>query len=141
MVMLETAVCAALVNMYSIKSTLSERHTIFPKVCGHNLWELGTLWVYEKCLIWGVLRKTLMFPVPLCHVLWVFRYKDIDPETGIEKTQTFSDTRQDIYPVHIILENKDGIQGSCALFKERTDITENVRSKTPLLNLQEALER
>uniref|UniRef100_A0A8C9X1D0 B-block binding subunit of TFIIIC domain-containing protein n=1 Tax=Sander lucioperca TaxID=283035 RepID=A0A8C9X1D0_SANLU len=69
------------------------------------------------------------------------RYKDIDPETGIEKTQTFSDTRQDIYPVHIILENKDGIQGSCALFKERTDITENVRSKTPLLNLQEALER
>ena len=72
----------------------------------------------------------------------VFRFKDIDPETGIETTRKFCETRKDIYPIHI-LENKDGIQGSCALFKERTDITKHVRSKTltPLLNLQEALER
>ena len=88
----------------------------------------------------GCIKKDINVSGAFC-VLWVFRYKDIDPETGIEKTQTFSDTRKDIYPVHIILENKDGIQGSCALFKERKDITEHVRSKTPLLNLQEALER
>ncbi|XP_070683568.1 general transcription factor 3C polypeptide 1 [Pempheris klunzingeri] len=71
------------------------------------------------------------------------RYKDIDPETGIETTQQFSDTRKEIYPVHIILENKDGIQGSCAVFKTRKDITNQVRSGslTPLVNLQEALER
>lgn len=73
----------------------------------------------------------------------VFRFKDIDPETGIETALTFSDIRKDVYPIHIILENKDGIQGSCAFFKQRTDITKQVRSKslTPLVNLQEALER
>lgn len=79
----------------------------------------------------------------VCMHVCVFRFKDIDPETGIETTQRFSDTRKDAYPVHIILENKDGIQGSCALFKQRTDVTKHVRSKslTPLVDLQEALER
>lgn len=73
----------------------------------------------------------------------VFRFKDIDPETGIETTQKSSDSWKDVYPVHIVQENKDGIQGSCAFFKVRTDVTKQVRSKslTPLLNLQEALER
>ncbi|XP_045903076.1 general transcription factor 3C polypeptide 1-like [Micropterus dolomieu] len=71
------------------------------------------------------------------------RFKDIDPETGIETTLRFNETRKDIYPVHIILDNKDGIQGSCALYKERRHVTEHIRSKslTPLVNLQEALER
>ncbi|XP_034542767.1 general transcription factor 3C polypeptide 1 [Notolabrus celidotus] len=71
------------------------------------------------------------------------RFKDIDPETGIETTQRFSDTQRDIYPVHILLDNKDGIQGSCAVLKERKEITKLVRSKsfTPTLTLQEALER
>ncbi|XP_047435192.1 general transcription factor 3C polypeptide 1-like [Mugil cephalus] len=70
------------------------------------------------------------------------RFKDIDPETGIEIRQKFSDSPKDIYPVHIIQENKDGIQGSCALFKERKDVTKQVRSKTltPLVSLEEALE-
>lgn len=72
-----------------------------------------------------------------------FRYKDIDPDTGIETTQAFSDARKDIYPVQVILENKDGIQGSCSLFSERKDITKHVRSKslTVLVSLEEALER
>uniref|UniRef100_A0A7N8Y830 General transcription factor IIIC subunit 1 n=1 Tax=Mastacembelus armatus TaxID=205130 RepID=A0A7N8Y830_9TELE len=71
------------------------------------------------------------------------RFKDIDPETGIETTQRFPDTKKDIYPVHIIVENKDGIQGSCAVFKERKDATKHVRSKslTPLVSLEEALKR
>ncbi|KAM9363755.1 general transcription factor 3C polypeptide 1 [Symphorus nematophorus] len=71
------------------------------------------------------------------------RYKEIDPETGIETTQTFSGPHKDVYPVQIILENKDGIQGSCAVFKQRLDVTKHLRSKslTPLLSLPEALER
>ncbi|XP_035516207.1 general transcription factor 3C polypeptide 1-like isoform X2 [Morone saxatilis] len=71
------------------------------------------------------------------------RFKDIDPETGFDTKQKISETWKDVYPVHIILENKDGIQGSCALFKQRTDVTKHVRSKslTPLVNLEEALER
>ena len=77
--------------------------------------------------------------MPVCD----FRFKDIDPETGIETAQTCPDKKRDVYPVHIILENKDGIQGSCAVFKERTDVTKHVRSKslTALVNLEEALER
>lgn len=72
----------------------------------------------------------------------VFRFKGIDPETGIETRHHFCD-RKDVYLVDMILENKNGIQGSCALFKERKDITKNVRSESlaPLLNLQEALEQ
>ncbi|XP_035036603.2 general transcription factor 3C polypeptide 1 [Hippoglossus stenolepis] len=71
------------------------------------------------------------------------RFKDIDPETGIGTAQTFSEKNKEVYPVHIILENKDGIQGSCPVFRERSDITKHVRSEslTPLVSLEEALER
>lgn len=70
------------------------------------------------------------------------RFDDIDPETGIEIKQSFSETVKDIYPIHV-LENADGIQGSCEFFTQRTDVTHHIRSKSfsPLLNLQEALER
>lgn len=75
--------------------------------------------------------------------LCIFRFKEIDSETGTETTQRFSDTKKEVYPVQIIPENKDGIQGSCALFKERKDVTKQVRSKsvTPLVSLEEALKR
>lgn len=75
-------------------------------------------------------------------MLCVIRFEDIDPETGIEITQNFSGATKDIYPIHIV-ENKDGIQGSCALYKQRKDITKHVRSTSlaPLVNLQEAMER
>lgn len=66
-----------------------------------------------------------MYSLMVC----VFRFDDVDPETGIEITQSFSETMKDIYPIHII-ENEDGIQGSCALLKQRTDITKHVRSKS-----------
>lgn len=70
------------------------------------------------------------------------RFKDIDPDTGIQLLKD-DNASKDIYPVHMIVENKDGIQGSCATFKQRKDITEQVRSDTltPLMDLQEALER
>ncbi|XP_074545488.1 general transcription factor 3C polypeptide 1 [Halichoeres trimaculatus] len=71
------------------------------------------------------------------------RFKEVDPETGIERTEMFSDTQKNSYPVQIILDDKNGIQGSCAVFKERKDITKLIRSKsfTPTLTLQEAVER
>lgn len=72
------------------------------------------------------------------HTIAFSRYKDVDQETGIEETPTSPDTWKDIYPVHII-ENHTGIQGSCAAFKQRRDVTKDVRS--PPVNLQEALER
>ncbi|XP_029706384.1 general transcription factor 3C polypeptide 1 isoform X2 [Takifugu rubripes] len=70
------------------------------------------------------------------------RFGDIDPETGIEIKQSFNERVKDVYPIHIV-ENRDGIQGSCAFFTQRTDVTKHVRSKsfTPLLSLQEVMER
>ncbi|XP_027139206.1 general transcription factor 3C polypeptide 1 isoform X2 [Larimichthys crocea] len=96
-----------------------------------------------KSLIINTDLKFYQLPQEREDVVLYDRFKDIDPETGIETALTFSDIRKDVYPIHIILENKDGIQGSCAFFKQRTDITKQVRSKslTPLVNLQEALER
>lgn len=49
---------------------------------------------------------------------------------------------KDIYPIHVV-EKKAGIQGSCALYLQRKDVTKHVRSasSTPLVNLQEATER
>ncbi|XP_068582952.1 general transcription factor 3C polypeptide 1 [Cebidichthys violaceus] len=87
--------------------------------------------------------KFYQLPKERDDVVLFDRFKGIDPETGIETTQKFSEPRKEVYPIHITVENKDGIQGSCALFKERTDVTQQVRSKSlaPLLNLQEALER
>ncbi|XP_041838036.1 general transcription factor 3C polypeptide 1-like [Melanotaenia boesemani] len=71
------------------------------------------------------------------------RFRDIDPETAIEVKERCLDEHRDVYPVHVIPENKDGIQGSCAVFKERKDVTKQIRSKslTPLVNVEEAMEK
>ncbi|KFQ49972.1 General transcription factor 3C polypeptide 1, partial [Pelecanus crispus] len=57
------------------------------------------------------------------------RYEEIDLETGILETKRDPVPSDDIYPVHMILDNKDGIQGSCQYFKERVDITDQIRRK------------
>ncbi|XP_069023396.1 general transcription factor 3C polypeptide 1 [Embiotoca jacksoni] len=102
-----------------------------------------------KGLIWRSLTintdlKFYELPKEREDVVLVDRYKNVDPDTGIEMVENLSEnTQKEIYPIHIILENKDGIQGSCVLFKERRDVTKHVRSKslTPLVSLEEALER
>ncbi|KAL3984422.1 KRAB domain-containing zinc finger protein [Sarotherodon galilaeus] len=102
-----------------------------------------------KELIWKslVINTELTFyelPEKREDVVLTDRFKDIDTETGIEVTDSFTDTPKDIYPIDVVPENKDGIQGSCAFFKMRKDITKQVHSKsplTPLVRLNEALER
>ncbi|XP_005744612.1 general transcription factor 3C polypeptide 1 [Pundamilia nyererei] len=102
-----------------------------------------------KELIWKslVINSDLLFyelPEERDDVVLTDRFKDIDAETGIEVTDSFTDTPKDIYPIDVVPENKDGIQGSCAFFKTRKDVTKQVRSKsplTPLVSLSEALER
>lgn len=90
--------------------------------------------------LWQIRTKSESVSLHECFVF--LRFGDIDPETGIEIKQSFTETFKDIYPIHI-LENLDGIQGSCAFFKQRTNVTKHIRSKsfTPLMNLQEAQER
>uniref|UniRef100_A0A8C3RRM9 General transcription factor IIIC subunit 1 n=1 Tax=Chelydra serpentina TaxID=8475 RepID=A0A8C3RRM9_CHESE len=57
------------------------------------------------------------------------RYEEIDLETGILETKRDPVPLDDIYPVHMILDNKDGIQGSCQYFKERLNYTDQIRTK------------
>ncbi|KAM6249709.1 general transcription factor 3C polypeptide 1 isoform 2-T2 [Porphyrio hochstetteri] len=71
------------------------------------------------------------------------RYEEIDLETGILETKRDPVPSDDIYPVHMILDNKDGIQGSCQYFKERVDITDQIRRKDlqPCYTYSEAVEK
>uniref|UniRef100_A0A3Q3AAB1 Ral transcription factor IIIC subunit 1 n=1 Tax=Kryptolebias marmoratus TaxID=37003 RepID=A0A3Q3AAB1_KRYMA len=100
----------------------------------------GFIW---KCLVNNTDLRLYELPQEREDVELFDRFKAIDPETGIETGEKFSDDCRDIYPVHIIPENKNGIQGSCSFFKERKDVTKQIRSKslTPIISLEEALKR
>ncbi|XP_004615986.1 general transcription factor 3C polypeptide 1 [Sorex araneus] len=71
------------------------------------------------------------------------RYEEIDLETGILESRRDPVPLEDVYPIHMILENKDGIQGSCRFFKERKDITGEIRTKAlkPRCTMLEAFAR
>ncbi|XP_010989212.2 general transcription factor 3C polypeptide 1 isoform X1 [Camelus dromedarius] len=71
------------------------------------------------------------------------RYEEIDLETGILESRRDPVPLEDVYPIHMILENKDGIQGSCRYFKERKNITNDIRTKTlqPRCTMVEAFGR
>uniref|UniRef100_A0A8C4I934 General transcription factor 3C polypeptide 1 n=1 Tax=Dicentrarchus labrax TaxID=13489 RepID=A0A8C4I934_DICLA len=126
------------VTIPSLWIRLETRQPPFPLKLDHCTKEL--VW---KSLISNTDLHFYELPQERADVVLFDRFKDIDQETGFDTKQTISETWKDVYPVHIILENKDGIQGSCALFKQRTDVTKHVRSKSlsPLVNLEEALER
>uniref|UniRef100_A0A3B3DSN7 Ral transcription factor IIIC subunit 1 n=1 Tax=Oryzias melastigma TaxID=30732 RepID=A0A3B3DSN7_ORYME len=70
----------------------------------------------------------------------VLLFADTDSEICLETHVKFEDDFKNIYPVYIIPENKDGIQGSCLFFKERKEVTKQIRSSSlaPLLSLEEA---
>ncbi|XP_068606928.1 general transcription factor 3C polypeptide 1 [Brachionichthys hirsutus] len=95
-----------------------------------------------KSLISNADLKFYQLPQERGDIVLFDRYEDVDLEAGILNTQSSPDSWKDVYPVHII-ENHDGIQGSCATFKQRRDVTKDVRSKSlaPIVNLQEALQR
>ncbi|KAG8513544.1 LOW QUALITY PROTEIN: General transcription factor 3C polypeptide 1, partial [Galemys pyrenaicus] len=71
------------------------------------------------------------------------RYEEIDLETGILESRRDPVMLEDVYPIHMILENKDGIQGSCRYFKERKNITNDIRTKClqPRCTMVEAFDR
>ncbi|XP_004623195.2 general transcription factor 3C polypeptide 1 [Octodon degus] len=71
------------------------------------------------------------------------RYEEIDLETGILESRRDPVPLEDVYPIHMILENKDGIQGSCRYFKERKNVTGNIRTKAlqPRCTMMDAFDR
>ncbi|KAK0149587.1 General transcription factor 3C polypeptide 1 [Merluccius polli] len=71
------------------------------------------------------------------------RFAEINPETGIQTTDSFFDANSDVYPITVVADDKNGVQGSCALYKERRIVTKNVRGQDlkPLMTLEEAVRR
>lgn len=70
------------------------------------------------------------------------RFAEIDPETGIQEIRRLTfDADDAVYPVHIVQDDKNGIQGSCLYFKERKDITSKLRQDnlTPILTLEQVV--
>ncbi|XP_061455573.1 general transcription factor 3C polypeptide 1 [Rhineura floridana] len=85
-------------------------------------------------LLWATLAahtelRFYLLPQPRPPLHLYDRYEEIDLETGILETKRDPVPLDDIYPVHMILDDAEGIQGSCQYFKERVDITDQVRTK------------
>ncbi|XP_063790294.1 general transcription factor 3C polypeptide 1 isoform X2 [Pseudophryne corroboree] len=59
----------------------------------------------------------------------LYRYDGQDCDPGVLKAKEES-CFEDIYPVYIITDNKNGIQGSCQYFKERVSVTELIRTQS-----------
>ncbi|KAJ3614800.1 hypothetical protein NHX12_018370 [Muraenolepis orangiensis] len=71
------------------------------------------------------------------------RFADINPDTGIQTTNSFVDAKQDVYPVTVVADNTDGVQGSCGFYTQRKNVTETVRTGElkQLISLEEAVNR
>ncbi|XP_053220047.1 general transcription factor 3C polypeptide 1 isoform X3 [Podarcis raffonei] len=99
-------------------------------------------------LLWASLAahaqlRFYLLPQPRPPLHLYDRYEEIDLETGILETKRDPVPLDDIYPVHMILDHPEGIQGSCQYFKERLDVTDLVRTKDlrPLCTYAEAYEK
>ncbi|NXS07405.1 TF3C1 factor, partial [Neodrepanis coruscans] len=99
-------------------------------------------------LLWAALSaqpdlRFFLLPRPRPPLRLHGRYEEIDLETGILETKRDPVASDDIYPVHMILDNKDGIQGSCQYYKERVDVTDQIRRKDlqPCYTYKEAVEK
>ncbi|KAG9262891.1 general transcription factor 3C polypeptide 1 [Astyanax mexicanus] len=70
------------------------------------------------------------------------RFTDEDPETGDQElSQPHQDPGwEDPYPVSVVLDDPQGIQGSCLYYREWEDITSRIRTSqnTPILTLEQA---
>ena len=71
------------------------------------------------------------------------RFADINPDTGIQTTASFSNAKNDVYPVNVVIDDEDGVQGSCPFYKQRKNVTKNVRTEElkQLVGLEEAVKR
>ncbi|KAM6423805.1 general transcription factor 3C polypeptide 1 isoform 2-T2 [Liasis olivaceus] len=85
-------------------------------------------------LLWATLAahaelRFYLLPQPRPPLLLFDRYEEIDLETGILETKRDPVPLGDIYPVHMILDDSEGVQGSCQYLKERLDVTDQIRTK------------
>ncbi|XP_033887419.3 general transcription factor 3C polypeptide 1 isoform X2 [Acipenser ruthenus] len=101
-----------------------------------------------KQFLWQALvcnTELEFYELPKERPAFVFfdRFKEIDPETGIQEIRKESSLVEDVYPVHIVFDNKKGIKGSCQFFNERRNVTDQIRNEAlqPCCTLEEAVDR
>ncbi|XP_062389121.1 general transcription factor 3C polypeptide 1 [Sardina pilchardus] len=97
-----------------------------------------------RCLVCNPEISFYELPQARKPIVLTDRFAEIDPETGIQEIRRLTlDADDAVYPVHIIQDNKDGIQGSCLYFKERKVITKQIRQDnfTPILTLEQTVSK
>ncbi|KAG5278251.1 hypothetical protein AALO_G00096870 [Alosa alosa] len=97
-----------------------------------------------RCLVCNPEISFYELPQARKPIVLTDRFAEIDPETGIQEIRRLTlDADDAVYPVHVIQDNKDGIQGSCQYFKERKDITSKIRQDnfTPILTLEQMVSK
>ncbi|XP_062304643.1 general transcription factor 3C polypeptide 1-like isoform X1 [Osmerus eperlanus] len=100
-----------------------------------------------KDFLWKSLARNAdvnfyQMPKERADVVLLDRFADIDPNTGIQVAQQF-DGKSDVYPVHVLVDDPTGVQGSCLYYQDRKDVTGDVRTAdlTPRITLEEAFEK
>lgn len=64
--------------------------------------------------------------ISVTALLCLFRFVEVDRNTGIHEMRQAEP--QDVYPVSVVTDDPTGVQGSCLFFKERVDVSDQIRS-------------
>ncbi|XP_061082506.1 general transcription factor 3C polypeptide 1 [Conger conger] len=129
------------ITISSLWIRLEDRHPKFPLKLDPSTKEF--LW---KSLVCDPDIELYELPRERAQLILFDRFSEIDPETGIQEIRRASpsqDIQEDPYPVKVIQENEDGIQGSCQYFEERKHITSQVRTIDfkPCQSLEDAIDK
>ncbi|XP_051560417.1 general transcription factor 3C polypeptide 1-like isoform X3 [Myxocyprinus asiaticus] len=100
----------------------------------------------SKQFIWSAVSRTpeirfYLLPEPRKPVTIHDRFVEVDHNTGIH--EMLEADPDDVYPLSVVTDDPDGIQGSCLYYKERTDITDRIRTAElkALVTLEQAQTR
>ncbi|XP_051993132.1 general transcription factor 3C polypeptide 1 isoform X3 [Xyrauchen texanus] len=100
----------------------------------------------SKQFLWSAVSRTpeirfYLSPEPRIPVTIHDRFVEVDHNTGIHKM--LEADPEDVYPMSVVTDDPDGIQGSCLYYRERTDITDQIRTAElkALVTLEQAQTR
>uniref|UniRef100_A0A8C2F3I2 General transcription factor IIIC subunit 1 n=1 Tax=Cyprinus carpio TaxID=7962 RepID=A0A8C2F3I2_CYPCA len=92
---------------------------------GLNLDPLSQQFIWS-CLIRAAEIRFYLLPEHRRAVTLRDRFVEVDRDTGIHEMQEAEPL--DVYPVSVVTEDPGGVQGSCQFFREREDVSEQIRS-------------
>ncbi|KAK7071949.1 General transcription factor 3C polypeptide 1 [Halocaridina rubra] len=86
----------------------------------------------SKAFLWELIcgdEEIFMYelPTPRENLVIFNRYELMDPELGIVLEP--EEQPLDIYPFHQVEDEKEGVRGSCMLYRERIEVTDGVVKK------------